>query len=315
MLRKLAFLLSVVLPWTAHAMDMSIPPGPSSGMADFVSASQETPRRGALFRVSHDGKTGYLFGTIHVGKQNFFPLPPEVTSALANSSALVLELDVRAAAPFQKALAKYGYYPAGQTIRDHLSPAALKTLDRALARAGLSMKDIEQYRPWLVANILVGQEIEKSGFQRSNGVEGYLLQAAAREKKPLRELETADYQLSLFATLSDAQQEAYLLENIAEIYNGKALKKSAGLIEAWGTADAPRIAELAHELTTGDSVSATFMDRTLLGKRNPEMADHIGAMMDSGGTPFVGIGLLHLVGSKGVPALLKQRGYEVEQLY
>jgi len=314
MRRISALLLSLVLSWTAQAMDMSIPPA-ASGAAEFVSTPHEAPRRGALYRVRHDGKTSYLFGTIHVGKQTFFPLEPAVTRALADSSALVLELDVRAAEPFQKALAKYGNYPAGETIRDHLSANALLVLNRALARAGLKLKDVERYRPWLVANILVGQEIEKSGFNRSAGVEGYLLQAAARDKKPLRELETADYQLSLFATLSDAQQEGYLLENIAEIDNGMALKKSAGLIEAWGAADASRIAELTQELTTGDSVSAIFMDRTLLGKRNPEMADRIGAMMDSGGTPFVGIGLLHLVGANGVPALLQRRGYEVEQLY
>ena len=314
MRRPIAFLVSLVLTWTAHAMDMSIPPG-APGAAEIVSATQEAPRRGALYRIRHDGKTSYLFGTIHVGKQNFFPLDPAVTQALADSSALVLELDVRAAEPFQKALAKYGNYPQGETLRDHLSPRAQKELKRALARASLQMKDVERYRPWLVANILVGQEIEKSGFNRSAGVEGYLLQAASRTKKPLRELETADYQLSLFSTLSDAQQEAYLLENIAEIDNGMALKKSAGLIEAWGNADAPRIAELTRQLTSGNSVSATFMDRTLLGKRNPEMADRIGAMMDSGGTPFVGIGLLHLVGEHGVPALLQQRGYEVEQLY
>ena len=295
-------------------MDMSIPPV-TSGASQFVPAPLEAPRRGALYRVRHDGKTSYLFGTIHVGKQNFFPLSPEVTRALADSSTLVLELDVRAAEPFQKALSKYGNYPASETVRDHLSPQALKELNRALARAGLQMKDVERYRPWLVANILVGQEIEKSGFNRSAGVEGYLLQTAARSRKPLRELETADYQLSLFSTLSDAQQEAYLLENIAEIDNGMALKKSAGLIEAWGAADAPRIAELTRQLTTGDSVSATFMERTLLGKRNPEMADRIGAMMESGSTPFVGIGLLHLVGDKGVPALLRQHGYQVEKVY
>jgi uncharacterized protein YbaP (TraB family) len=314
MRRPIAFLLSLVLSWTAHAMDMSIPPG-SSGAAEYVSASPEVPRRGALYRVRHDGKTSYLFGTIHVGKQNFFPLEPEVTRALADSSALVLELDVRAAEPFQKALAKYGNYPAGETIRDHLSPQALSVLNRALAHARLTMRDVEHYRPWLVANILVGQEIEKIGFQRSSGVEGYLLQAASRQKKPLRELETADYQLSLFSTLSDAQQEKYLLENIAEIDNGMAVKKSAGLIEAWGAADASRIAELTRELTTGDTVSANFMGGTLLGKRNPEMADRIGAIMEGGGTPFVGIGLLHLVGEHGVPALLKQRGYDVEKLY
>jgi len=313
MLRKLVCLSALALSLSAHSMDMSIPPAPAAAPADAIQLS-DVPRRGALYRVRHEGKTSYLFGTIHVGKQGFFPLEPEVTQALAAASSLVLELDVRASEPFQRALAQHGQYPAGQSIADHLSPAALAQLKKALAKAGMSLASVQHYRPWLVANILVGQEIEKVGFQRGMGVEGWLLSKASAQHKPLQELESADYQLGLFASMDDRQQEAYLLENIAEVENGAAVRKSAGLIEAWSAADAPRIAALTRELTSGDSVSARFMDRTLLGKRNPEMAASIEAIMRKGDA-FVGIGLLHLVGDNGVPALLRQHGFEVEQVY
>ncbi|UGQ47436.1 TraB/GumN family protein [Massilia endophytica] len=297
-------------------MEMNVPHAVASASASSQPIQlKPVPRRGALYRVRHDGKTSYLFGTIHVGKQNFFPLEPEVTRALADASSLVLELDTRAYEPFQQALAKYGSYPAGQTISQHLSPMALARLNKALAKAGMTLSSVEQYRPWLVANILVGTEIEKNGYHRSNGVEGFLLSAAVKQKKKVRELESADYQLSLFASLDDGQQERYLLENIAELDNGMALKKSAGLIDAWSNADAERIAALTRELTTGDTVSAMFMDRTLLRKRNPEMAANIEAIMKNEKVAFVGIGLLHLVGENGVPELLRQRGYEVEKMY
>ena len=294
-------------------MDMSIPPAPVAAPADAIQLN-DVPRRGALYRVHHEGKTSYLFGTIHVGKQDFFPLEPQVTAALAKCSSLVLELDVRASAPYYRALERHGQYPAGQSIAQHLSPAALAKLQLALEKVKLPLASVEHYRPWVVANILVGQEIEKSGFHRGLGVEGYLLNNAAQQKKPLQELETADYQLGLFGAMDDAQQEAYLLENIADIESGAALRKSAGLVEAWSVADAGRIATLTRELTSGDTVSARFMDRTLLGKRNPEMAAGIEAIMRKGDA-FIGIGLLHLVGDKGVPALLRQHGYQVEQVY
>ncbi|MNY64023.1 TraB family protein [compost metagenome] len=57
------------------------------------------------------------------------------------------------------------------------------------------------------------------------------------------------------------------------------------------------------------------MDRTLLGKRNPEMAASIENIMKADQTAFVGVGLLHLLGAQGVPELLRQRGYQVEQIY
>lgn len=312
MQRSLILVVALFISWSVNSMEMNIPNAVAT--AEPIEL-KPVPRRGALYRIKHDGNTSYLFGTIHVGKQGFFPLEPEVTSALAHASSLVLELDTREHEPFQRALTKYGFYPAGDSITRHLSPLALMRLECALAQAGIALRNVEGYRPWLVANILVGTEIEKHGYHRSNGVEGYLLSAAVQQKKPVRELETADYQLSLFASLDDAQQEKYLLENLDDLENGKAVQKSAGLIDAWSTADAARIAVLARELTSGDTVSATFMDRTLLRQRNPQMTTHIEAIMRSDEVAFVGIGLLHLVGEDSIPELLKRRGYGVEKVY
>ena len=201
MLRYLTFTVAFLISWCANSMEMNVPNAVATAEPIEV---KPVPRRGALYRVTHDGNTSYLFGTIHVGKQGFFPLEPEVTRALAHASSLVLEIDTRQYEPFQRALAKYGTYPAGESITRHLSPGALARLERALAKAGIALRSVEGYRPWLVANILVGGEIEKHGYHRSNGVEGFLLSAAVKQKKQVRELETADYQLSLFASLDDA---------------------------------------------------------------------------------------------------------------
>ncbi|MES2257363.1 MAG: TraB/GumN family protein [Pseudomonadota bacterium] len=290
---------------------MSVDPGLRAAAA----AGETTPRRGTLYRVRHDGKTSYLFGTIHVGKQGFFPLEPEVTRALADSSSLVLELDVRANEPFQQALAKHARYADGDSIRNHLSPASLKVLKEALAKENMTLDSVAGYKPWLVANILVGMEIERNGYQRNHGVEQFLLAVASKQNKTVRELESADYQLSLFGTLDDAQQETYLQENLRDLANGTALRKTAGLIDAWSAADTPGIKAAWQSMTSGDSVSAIFMDRTLLGKRNPEMAASIENIMRQDQVAFVGVGLLHLVGEQGVPQLLRQRGYDVEKMY
>jgi uncharacterized protein YbaP (TraB family) len=45
------------------------------------------------------------------------------------------------------------------------------------------------------------------------------------------------------------------------------------------------------------------------------MASSIEAIMRDDQVAFVGVGLLHLIGSNGVPQLLRQRGYEVEQVF
>nr|WP_315394287.1 TraB/GumN family protein [uncultured Duganella sp.] len=300
---KLAILFALVLGLIASAVH-------AAGVSD-----PSAQRRGQLYRISHDGKTSYLFGTIHVGKDGFYPLDAEASKALLESKTLVLELDIRQDAPFQKALARHGRYPDGDLVQNHLSPATLKKMVQALAKAGLSLQSVQHYKPWLIANLLVGAELDLHGFQRSQAVEYALLAAAQKQEKTVHELESAEYQLGLFDTLDARQQEQYLVESLADLANGSSLKRSQALIDAWSSADAPGIKAAWQSATTGDSISAGFMQRVLLGKRNPEMVANIERIMQQDRIAFVGVGLLHLVGDDGLPQLLKRRGYQVEQLY
>jgi uncharacterized protein YbaP (TraB family) len=46
--------------------------------------------RGALFKLEGSGHTMYLFGTMHVGQPDFYPLEPRIAAAVAGASALAL---------------------------------------------------------------------------------------------------------------------------------------------------------------------------------------------------------------------------------
>lgn len=300
---KLVILFALVLSLISDV-------GQAAGIRDATSQ-----RRGQLYRISHDGRTSYLFGTIHVGKDGFNPLDPEVSRALMDSKTLVIELDIREEMPFQKALARHGRYPDGDVIQNHLSAATLNKMVQALAKAGMSLQSVQHYKPWLIANMLVGAELDLHGFQRSQAVEYALLAAAQKQQKPVHELESAEYQLGLFDTLDARQQEQYLSESLADLASGSSLKRSQALIDAWSSADVPGIKAAWRTATTGDSIAAGFMQRVLLGKRNPEMVANIERIMQQDQVAFVGVGLLHLVGDDGLPQLLKRRGYQVEQVY
>jgi uncharacterized protein YbaP (TraB family) len=278
-------------------------------------AAESGAHRGMLYRVHGDGKTSYLFATVHAGKRGAFQLEPAARQALAASAKLVIELDIRENAPFQAALDRHGFYAQGDSIRNHLSPPALDTLQRAVLGAGMDLDAVSRYKPWLIANLLVGLDLEHHGFERGEAVEFYLLAAAQTQAKQVLELESAEYQLSLFDAMDEGRQERYMLENLADLDDGDALRKSQGVIDAWRSADAAQIDALLRELTSGDSVSSDFMQRTLLGKRNTDMATTIERIMEDDQTAFVGVGMLHLIGNNGLPQLLMQRGYAVEKIY
>lgn len=284
-------------------------------LALLLACCQSVFAAGQLYRVTHEGKTSYLYGTVHVGRDGAYPLNDVAARALLASKALVIELDIREDKAFQLALARHARYQDGDSVQHHLTPATMELLAQALARAGIPLASVQHYKPWLIANLLVGAELDQHGFQRSQAAEYALLAAAQQQDKAVRELESADYQLGLFDSLDERQQEQYLLENLADLADGDALKKSVALLAAWSAADGAGINAAWRSATSGDSVSAGFMQRVLLGKRNPEMAANIERIMQQDQVAFVGVGLLHLVGENGLPQLLKQRGYQVEQLY
>jgi uncharacterized protein YbaP (TraB family) len=305
-----------VLSGSAAALDAPSGMGMGSGSVATTYEQKELvpPRRGTLYSLTYNGKTSYLFGTIHVGKQGEFPLNPEVMQALASTSELVLELDNRKSSAFYAALEKHGQFPVGDSIDKHLSAAAYDQLKQALVSAGIAPAMVARYRPWLIANVLVGRVLEKRGYQSGQGVESHLLSPAQVGGKKVVELESADYQLALFDRLSQADEETYMLETLADLADGNALRKTEGMFDAWNRADDDQIDQLMLEMTTGNSVSSTFMQQTLLGRRNQEMANNIEHIIKDNKVAFVGVGLLHMAGDNGLPQLLKKRGYDIRKV-
>jgi uncharacterized protein YbaP (TraB family) len=288
---------------------------PAASKAAAAAQKQTIPQRGTLYRVTYRGNTSYLFGTVHVGKTAFYPLEPEVTRAFSTARKLVIEVDVRNTEAMRQAVMRHGLYPAGQTINQHLSADASAQLRQALRRSGTPFESIARMKPWMVANLLLVQEMARQGFPSEQGIELHFLSLAEKQKKTVQELETADYQLSLFDSMNDAEQEEYLVENLTELTNGVAMQKALDLIKAWQSADAQALDAALLEMQKGESASDRFLQKVLLDQRNPAMAQQVEALLKTDKTSFVAVGALHLLGAKGVPGLLQQRGYTVQKLY
>lgn len=311
----------------AISLFFSVPFGESIAHAEPTTAGTQTSvsdrkpstikRRGTLYRVRdlQQGHTAYLFGTVHVGQTAFYPLEPEVTKALNQAGKLVLEVDIRNADAMQQAFVKYGMYPADQTLAQNISDDTLTKLKRALKNVGVTYDQVAQIKPWMVANLLLIKELELHGYPAEQGIEMYFLSQAKQQGKNVGELETAGYQLSLFDSMAPQQQEIYLRESMADLANGSTLKKSLRLLNAWRNADSKELLRSFRELQTEKSATASFEQKVLVDGRNPSLTNKIEILLKQDKASFVAIGAFHLLGEKGVPALLQQRGYEVQKLY
>jgi hypothetical protein len=109
-------LIIVLAGWqAAWAESVTAPNTPAAIAADAEDAlrqMQVAPPRGLLYEVSKNGHTGYLFGTIHVGRADFFPLDLVATQAMAKSGELVVELDASQTGKMQAGLQRYALLPA-----------------------------------------------------------------------------------------------------------------------------------------------------------------------------------------------------------
>jgi uncharacterized protein YbaP (TraB family) len=271
--------------------------------------------RGILYRVSHKGNTSYLFGTIHVGKPEFYPLGTEVMQAFSKASKVAFEIDLQNTAAIQSGMEKHGMYGTGDSLKNHLTPDTLARLDQALKKVGLSSESYMQMKPWVVADEIMMLALAQAGYDPKQGIEEYLLKLATQQKKQIVGLETIDFQFSLFSRLTDKDQDQFLKEVIDDNGDDKTRKDTDELADAWYRADADKLARLARDELSEKTVTAEFTQRVLLDQRNPGMATKIEGLLKHDKVTFVGVGLLHLIGDKGVPALLRQRGYAVERVY
>ena len=79
--------VTTTAPTTAPATTLTTPPTTAPAKNDAISPLHYKVNDG-------EGNTAWLFGSIHVGQDHFYPLPDYVTEAYENSDALAVEADM-----------------------------------------------------------------------------------------------------------------------------------------------------------------------------------------------------------------------------
>lgn len=277
--------------------------------------SPPAPPRGALYQVSDGRHTLLLFGTIHVGAPDFYPLEPTLQQALTTTPVLALELDPQNAAAMQSAVQRHALYPAGQHLLDQLDPALRQRTETTLQRFGLSPESVQQMRPWMLAMALTVQEYVRHGYRTDLAVDSHLAATVRAHGGKIVELESAERQMSLLSQLTPAQQGQFLADTLQELDDADLTRKLDRLVGAWRRADSAGFAAALQEMQQDDSFTSRFAVDTLLRKRNPGLAAGITELLSEHDHAVAAIGILHLVGPDSVPALLAKKGLQVTQLY
>jgi hypothetical protein len=263
----------------------------------------------AIWVVKDPDTTIYLFGTFHAldGKTAWFN--DEVKTAFDKSSELVLEIPpVEDKAALQPVIMKHALDTSGKPLSEKLSATIRAKYAKALADLGVPPTAFDRFRPFFATLTLVMANAQKLGFTGESGAEAVLTKAAKDSRKPIGALETLDFQMGLFAKMSEAQQIKMLeqtldqLPEIARLFNE--------MSEHWTKGDAEGFAELMNDM---DAQSPAAY-KALLTDRNANWADWIGKRLEKPGVVFVGVGAGHLGGRDSVQSLLAKRGIKSERV-
>ena len=272
--------------------------------------------RGALFRLTQGGHVMYLFGTLHVGLPAFYPLEDRLTGALAASSTLALELDPgQPRADLQDALHTYGMLAPGNPAYDGLPPQQKRRLDRLLQQGGLDASFMLSFKPVLLATMLALAEYTRQGYRSDLSSDAWLAREARRHHVRVLELESLGSQLALLDRLPAPDRWRFLDEMMDTIESGAQRTEAQEVVRAWSTADRDALDRIAEQCETDRSVSGRFVTQVLLKERNVGLADRLLQLLRAEDRTVAAIGVMHLLGTGSVPALMEQTGVSIERIY
>jgi len=267
-----------------------------------------------LWRVDSITNHVWLFGTIHAGKPQWYPLPPAVGEAFDDSTALVVEADITDKAKMEESAPAMAYAKP-DSLAKHVPPGDYERFLGVLPRYGIPEAQVAQMKPFIAASLLVFAEWTRLGYLPQLGVDEYLLEGAKVAHKPILELEGVAEQAKLMDSLADAQALTILEGTLDAIEKGYAARQIEDTVRAWHVGDEDLMLEAVRRYDEKVKGAADYEEKFVWSRHGP-MLDKISNWLDhSNGPRFVAVGALHLLGPRGLVEGLRARGYTVKRIF
>ena len=260
------------------------------------------------------GASLYVVGGIHLGPKGGWAYPPGLLAALDSSTAVVVEVNVHemSADTIQRMVGHYGHLPPGLTLRRSLSPDTWALLEKRIRESSIPLPAANRMQPWLLSNLLIMEAIRRQNYFGDKGTEEAFIRLAG--SRSVIALESATQQISFLGMLPRNTQELYLIDTLKHYdQTGHYLDL---YINAWRSGDEKALERLTFE-NYADEAFAPFFD-TIIFDRSEKMSKQLKVLLDAnqhtGESVFVVVGVAHMVGNRGIGAILEAQGYEVRRI-
>ena len=297
--------------------------------------------KGFLWEINSGENTVYLLGSIHMATFDIYPISSKVLKAFKDSDVLCVEADIlNAQDDILYLLLQYGYYTDGTTLKDHVPEEIYQKAVAAGAALGLTEEVVALMKPWYIYMAFSSYDTAVSLTEDEYltsinlGIDTKFLTDAYLTGKPVIELEGLEFQIKMLSSFSDELQELLLestLDSILESNqdsktdNGEDIKL---MLKYWHDGDVESFLEtVAPSLMMSELPVISEEDKMALElfkeykskfitERDKGMAEKIDQFLKGEGstTYFVVVGSLHYISDYSIIDILKDKGYEVNQI-
>jgi len=274
----------------------------------FLFPLKDLHTKGFFYEVAGSGAKIYLMGSIHMAKQNAFPLDSVIEKAFESCDNLVLEINLNNINPTE--ILQYGMFQDTTKLEDIVPQKYFKILDSLFSLYSFPKVIYNKLKPWVAVLLLVSLQMTQASDEFIPGVEIYFLNKIKSTQRVL-ELESFKKQIDVFQSLYNLNPD--------DFFEYFLMKKDSmdiqfeQLYEAWLKGDENAVQYLMEQEFDDFELSKKYQE-ILLEQRNQDMTNKIEEFLGQKGCYFVVVGAGHLIGEIGIVKLLRKKGYVVNRL-
>jgi hypothetical protein len=273
-----------------------------------LASAADQEERSFLWRAASGERSVYLLGSIHYMKADAYPLSSAVERAFDSSGMMVFETDIDEITGAAVSLLAAGTLEGNTTLADVVSTELYGEVSQRLEMLGMGIGGFKKMKPWMLALSLTSLELMRAGYLGSEGIDAHFNSRAKAAGKSREGLESTEFQVSLFADLSDDESVEFLQYTLTDLDTVIPLVDE--VVATWKIGDFAQMEEL---LVEGFADHKALFAR-MVTDRNLRWLPRIEELFRGDADAMVVVGSLHLVGEQGLIHLLKAKGYKVEQL-
>mgnify|MGYP001570031811 FL=1 len=245
-----------------------------------------------------DNSNTYLLGSIHILKDGGNCYEKQIDNIYSQSNHIVFEANL------DKIPLSLLRYSDGNKLSDNIPQNLFKKTKKKWSKFGLPETDLEQTKPWQVANILTMKLLERKGFSFDNGIDKQLFTRAKADNKSIDTLEPESFSLQCFDNAPLEEQLKYLSSVIDN--PDACIYKTTQLLKAWSKPDIDVLTGILQE----NLKTFPVLFQCLVINRNKAWINTILTSIKTNNPTLIAVGALHCVDMCSIQCLIQDiHGY------